>query len=61
MKIGHECINPARRFVMRDNEVQIRILAGENAETIAKAFKEYYHADLVEVRDEYGMRVLAVA
>ena len=61
MKISHECIKPARRFFMRDNEVQIRILPGEDAETVAKAFKEYYRVDLVEVYDEDGMRCLAVA
>ena len=61
MKISHECINPARRFRMFDNELQVRILPGENPDTVAKAFKECYLADLVEVYDEFGMRVLAVA
>lgn len=60
MKISQECMNKARRFFMRDNELQIRLLPGEDAQKIAQAFKDYYHVDLVEVFDEFGQRVVAV-
>lgn len=61
MNISNECINKARRFFMRDNEISVRILSGENPREVAETFKKYYLADYVEVYDEYGNRVLAVA